>query len=58
VRVTLAEARLAWEVLRAAGIGNGAAEGMIHRVDVFDAAMAARFPEAMAFVRPGFDEAS
>jgi hypothetical protein len=58
VRLVLGEARAAWTVLRDAGVGNGAPDGIIRRIDTLDTAMAARFPRAMWFVRPGFDEKS
>jgi hypothetical protein len=40
-------------------LGRATADGvpahLVRRLDEIDAGLAARFPQAMAFVRPGFD---
>jgi hypothetical protein len=58
VRLLIRESREAWHVLMQPGhaIGDGVPARMIARLDALDEAMAARFPGAMAFVRPGLDE--
>jgi hypothetical protein len=57
-RLEIAESRAAWEtILR---VGRAPADSplrpLIAHLDDIDAALASRFPEAPAFVRPGFDE--
>ena len=57
-RLSIAESRLAWQVLMEAGKATAdgvpaRAERMLEELDVL---LAERFPLAMAFVRPGFDE--
>ena len=58
VRLLIAESCYAWEVLMQ--IGRATADGvpakMVERLEWLDAAIAADFPHAMQFVRPGFDE--
>jgi hypothetical protein len=58
VRLVIAESREAWRVL--AQLPSVAIDGvpaaMMSRLDALDAHLAAAFPQAMAFVRPGFDE--
>jgi len=58
VRLVVAESREAWRLL--AQLPSVAADGvpsaMIARLDDLDTHLAAAFPEAMAFVRAGFDE--
>jgi hypothetical protein len=58
VRLVVAESREAWRLL--AHLPSVAADGvpsaMIARLDDLDAHLAAAFPDAMAFVRVGFDE--
>jgi hypothetical protein len=58
VRLMVAESRDAWEVLLhgPGRIQPGRLAGMIHRLAILDAGLARRFPRAMEFVRPGFDE--
>ena len=58
VRVLVRESRDAWSALMQPGhaIGDGVPARMIARLDDIDAAMATRFPDAMAFVRPGLDD--
>jgi hypothetical protein len=58
VRLMVIESRDAWEVLTQIGraMADGVPAAMITRLDALDAAVADEFPEAMAFVRPGFDE--
>lgn len=57
-RIVVAESKAAWETVIAAG--HAAADAPIHQVpdllDQVDHAIAERFPRAMEFVRPGFDE--
>jgi len=57
MRLLVAESRAAWEVLT--GVGHAVADGvparMMRDLLVLDQDIAARFPRAMAFVRPGFD---
>jgi hypothetical protein len=56
----IAESRRAWTVLMAEGkaTANGVPAQAVRMLDELDAALRARFPHAMAFVRPGFDEAN
>ena len=58
VRLMIAESREAWDVLLQSpgGLQPGRLAGMIDRLAILDAGLAARFPRAMEFVRPGFDE--
>ena len=58
VRLMIAESREAWNVLlqSCGGIQPGRLAGMIDRLTMLDAGLARRFPRAMEFVRPGFDE--
>jgi hypothetical protein len=58
VRVMIRESREAWQVLMQPdrAMADGVPARMIVRLDELDEAMAERFPEAMAFVRPGLDE--
>jgi hypothetical protein len=58
VRLVIRESREAWQVLTQPGhaIGDGVPMRMIARLDAIDEALAARFPDAMAAVRPGLDE--
>lgn len=58
VRLLIDESRDAWAVLMQPGTAtaDGVPARMIARLDAIDAALAARFPGAMAFVRPGLDE--
>lgn len=57
-RLAIAESREAWGVLMEAGraTADGVPLRMIGRLAELEAALAARFPEAMAFVRAGFDD--
>jgi hypothetical protein len=54
----IAESRRAWTVLMAEGkaTANGVPAQAVRMLDELDAGVRARFPRAMAFVRPGFDE--
>jgi hypothetical protein len=54
----IAESRRAWGVLMEAGkaTANGVPAQAVAMLDALDAAVRSRFPNAMAFVRPGFDE--
>lgn len=58
VRLMIAESRECWTVLMQ--VGRATADGvpikMIERLDRLDRDLAVRFPRAMAFTRPGFDE--
>jgi hypothetical protein len=60
VRLLLKESRDAWEVLAQVGPGDhdDLAHGMIERLEELDELVEARFPHAMEFIRPGFDERS
>ncbi|MBI3400913.1 MAG: hypothetical protein HY048_05795 [Acidobacteria bacterium] len=54
----IAESRRAWAVLMAEGkaTADGVPAQAVRMLDALDAEVRARFPRAMAFVRPGFDE--
>jgi hypothetical protein len=57
-RLMIADSRRAWEkVIR---IGQASADGMpariVARLDDLDPELARRFPQAMSFIRPGFDD--
>ena len=56
--VGIGESRRAWAVLMEAGraTANGVPAQAVRILDELDAAVRDRFPRAMAFVRPGFDE--
>ncbi len=56
--VGIGESRRAWAVLMEAGraTANGVPAQAVRVLDELDAAVRDRFPRAMAFVRPGFDE--
>jgi hypothetical protein len=57
-RLMVQESREAWMVLMQ--VGRAAADGvpmkMIERLDKLDGDLARRFPRAMEFIRPGFDD--
>jgi hypothetical protein len=57
-RLMIAESREAWTVLMQ--VGRATADGlpvkMVERLERLDQDLAGRFPRAMDFVRPGFDE--
>ena len=57
-RLWIAESRHAWGVLMEAGkaTADGVPAQAVAMLDALDAAVRTRFPHAMAFVRPGFDE--
>ena len=57
-RLVIAESREAWEVLMQVGraTANGVPAKMVERLEALDDEIAASFPRAMQFVRPGFDE--
>jgi len=56
-RLAVAESKHAWYALMDAGraVGDGVPAAMFRVLDELDAGLAARFPRAMEFVRPGFD---
>jgi hypothetical protein len=56
----IAESRRAWTVLMSEGkaTANGVPAQAVRMLDELDAGLRARFPHAMAFVRPGFDDAN
>ena len=56
--VGIGESQRAWAVLMEAGraTANGVPAQAVRILDELDAAVRDRFPRAMAFVRPGFDE--
>jgi hypothetical protein len=58
VRLLIAESRDAWRLLTDAGHGvaDGVPAAMIRRLDALDVRVGRRFPRAMSFIRPGFDE--
>ncbi len=57
-RLMVTESREAWAVLMQVGraTANGLPVKMVERLERLDQDLARRFPRAMAFVRPGFDE--
>lgn len=57
-RLGIAESRRAWSVLMEAGkaTADGVPARAVQMLDELDRQLAARFPRAMEFVRPGFDE--
>jgi hypothetical protein len=59
-RIVIAESRRAWRVLME--VGRAAADGvpakLVRMLDDLDTGVAAKFPRAMEFVRPGFDTES
>jgi len=59
-RLWIVESRRAWGVLMEAGkaTADGVPAQAVAMLDALDTAVRARFPHAMAFVRPGFDEAA
>jgi hypothetical protein len=56
-RLEITESRAAWDAILRIGDAppDSPLRSLIERLDAIDAAVAARFPDAMAFVRPGFD---
>ena len=56
--IGIAESRRAWAVLMEAGraTANGVPAQAVAMLEALEAEVGARFPRAMAFVRPGFDE--
>jgi hypothetical protein len=56
-RLLIDESRRAWRVLMQMGraTANGVPAKLVRMLDDLDAGVAARFPRAMEFVRPGFD---
>jgi hypothetical protein len=56
-RLIIADSRRAWTVLMETGraTANGVPAKLVLVLNDLDAALATRFPRAMAFVRPGFD---
>ena len=57
-RLEIAESRAAWQAVLATGAAplDSPLQQLISALDELDSAVASRFPMAMAFVRPGFDE--
>lgn len=57
-RIVIAESRAAWETIFVEGQApaDSAVRALVPLLDRLDAGLADRFPDAMAFVRPGFDE--
>jgi hypothetical protein len=57
-RVLIAQSLEAWNVLMEVGraTADGVPAGLVRKLGELDAGLAARFPDAMQFVRPGFDE--
>ena len=57
-RLAIAESRSAWGVLMEAGkaTADGVPAAAVKMLDDIDRQLAERFPLAMEFVRPGFDE--
>ena len=58
-RLMIGEARLAWRTLMEPGqaTSDGVPARLVGLLDELDAGLASRFPNAMDFVRPGFDTA-
>ena len=56
-RLAIDESRRAWRVLTEGdrGTADGVPAAMLRVLDEIDAQLAQRFPDAMAFIRPGFD---
>jgi hypothetical protein len=56
-RLAIDESRRAWRVLSEGdrGMADGVPAAMLRVLDELDAQLTVRFPDAMAFVRPGFD---
>jgi len=56
-RVLVAESCDAWRLLMEVGraAANGVPAQLVRRLEELEAGLAARFPQAMEFVRPGFD---
>ena len=56
-RLVAGESRRAWSVLTEIGraAADGVPAGLVRVLDEIDAGLATRFPQAMSFVRPGFD---
>jgi len=56
-RLLIAESRRAWRVMMEAGraSADGLPARLIQLLDELDKEIAARFPQAMLFIRPGFD---
>ncbi|HUK33200.1 MAG TPA: hypothetical protein VLV86_04755 [Vicinamibacterales bacterium] len=57
-RLLVAESKRAWEAVMREGEAPGDSPllELVALLDLIDAGVAERFPQAMAFVRPGFDE--
>jgi hypothetical protein len=54
-RLLIEESRRAWRALDAAGLANGVPGRLSVALDHLEAALCSLFPQALAFVRPGFD---
>jgi hypothetical protein len=59
-RLIVAESKDAWQVVLKAGeaSANSPLNELVELLDRIDAGLAERFPRAMDFLRPGFDEPS
>lgn len=59
-RLLITDSRAAWRVLMEVGraTANGVPAALVRALDDLDASLAARFPRATDFVRPGFDDAT
>jgi hypothetical protein len=59
-RLVISDSRAAWRVLMEVGraAANGVPAALVRVLDELDASLAARFPHAMEFMRPGFDDAT
>ena len=57
-RLDIAESRVAWSLLLTAGHApaDSPMRQLLEQLDRIDAGIADRFPRAMEFVRPGFDD--
>jgi len=58
VRILVAESKSAWDVVMREGEAarDSPLLELVHLLERIDAALAERFPDAMKFLRPGFDE--
>jgi hypothetical protein len=59
VRLLVAESSAAWKVLMEAGRAraNGVPAKLVRMLEDLDVGIDVRFPDAMSFIRPGFDTA-
>jgi hypothetical protein len=57
VRLAIVTSLAAWEIVRGAGVMDaGLIDHLVENLKQIEAELTARFPLALAFVRPGFDE--